>query len=206
MASGTNSIAIGPNSVASGENSSAMGNGAVASAYNAVAIGTSATASSANSVALGANSVADGSTLKQTAYNPGGSAAGLSPVGEVSVGSTGSERRITNVAAGSADTDAVNVSQLKGLSSEAHTYTDNVGKKAYAGVASAMAMESAPYIAGTWTYAAGVGYYQQQGAIAVSVRRTSDNNRWSLTGGVSATRNGGVGARMAVTGILGKAN
>ena len=38
-------------------------------------------------------------------------------ISEVSVGSAGKERRITNVAAGAMDTDAVNVSQLKGLSS-----------------------------------------------------------------------------------------
>ncbi len=56
--------------------------------------GTKATAT--NSVALGANSVADRSNT-------------------VSVGASGSERQVVNVAAGSADTDAVNVKQLKAM-------------------------------------------------------------------------------------------
>ncbi|GJH27309.1 YadA family autotransporter adhesin [Caballeronia novacaledonica] len=67
--------------------SSAMG-------ADSVAIGGAASASAANSVALGANSVANRPNT-------------------VSVGATGAERQITNVAAGTADTDAVNVSQLK---------------------------------------------------------------------------------------------
>ncbi|WP_309243947.1 YadA family autotransporter adhesin [Caballeronia sp. EK] len=67
--------------------SSAMG-------ADSVAIGGAASATAANSVALGANSVANRPNT-------------------VSVGATGAERQITNVAAGTADTDAVNVSQLK---------------------------------------------------------------------------------------------
>ncbi len=53
--------------------------------------------------------------LSLPAYNPNASAsiAGQTPVGEFSVGAQGMERRITNVAAGASDTDAVNVSQLK---------------------------------------------------------------------------------------------
>jgi autotransporter adhesin len=66
----------------------------VASGTDSVAIGGNAQASAQNSVALGANSVADRANT-------------------VSVGSTGAERQITNVAAGTADTDAVNVAQLK---------------------------------------------------------------------------------------------
>lgn len=180
-----------------------MGHAATASGTNSMAFGTNATASANDSIALGSNSVANGSTLGDAAYNPnGGKLAGINPVGEVSVGAAGAERRITNVAAGSAPTDAVNVSQLASVNDNAIS----IGKKAYGGVASAMAMESAPYIAGTWTYAVGAGYYQNEGALAVSVRRTADNNRWSLTGGVSGTRNGGMGARIAVTGILGRTN
>nr|WP_174949378.1 YadA-like family protein [Burkholderia lata] len=96
--------------------STAVGYNATASADNALALGREATASYAGSVALGANAVADGSTLGNAAYNPGsGTLAGTNPVGEVSVGSSGAERRLTNVAAGSGNTDAVNVSQLKSL-------------------------------------------------------------------------------------------
>ncbi|WP_445145147.1 YadA-like family protein [Dyella sp. Tek66A03] len=79
-----------------------------ATVAGATALGYEATASHANSVALGANSLADGSTLNTQAYLVGGTAGG-----EVSVGATGNTRRITNLAAGANDTDAVNVSQLK---------------------------------------------------------------------------------------------
>ncbi|MDR0246461.1 MAG: YadA-like family protein [Burkholderia sp.] len=96
--------------------STAVGYAATASADDALALGRQATASHAGSVALGANAVADGSTLGNAAYNAGtGTLAGTNPVGEVSIGGSGAERRITNVAAGSGDTDAVNVSQLKSL-------------------------------------------------------------------------------------------
>ena len=65
-----------------------------ATGAESVAIGGNAQSLAANSVALGSNSVADRANT-------------------VSVGSAGNERQITNVAAGTADTDAVNVAQLK---------------------------------------------------------------------------------------------
>jgi autotransporter adhesin len=80
--------------VASGSTSTAGGNGAVASGNNSTALGNAAVASADNSVAVGANSVADRSN-------------------SVSMGSAGHERQVTNVAAGTANTDAVNVGQLK---------------------------------------------------------------------------------------------
>ena len=85
-----------------------------ATGTNAVAIGGNAQATAANSVALGSNSKTT-ADLSAAGYNPGSTAlAGTASAanGEVSVGSAGAERRITNVAAGSAATDAVNVSQL----------------------------------------------------------------------------------------------
>lgn len=96
--------------------STAVGYAATASADDALALGRQATASHGGSVALGANAIADGATLGNAAYNPGtGTLAGTNPVGELSIGSSGAARRITNVAAGAGDTDAVNVSQLKSL-------------------------------------------------------------------------------------------
>ncbi|SAL51441.1 YadA domain-containing protein [Caballeronia terrestris] len=67
---------------------------ATATGQDALAIGGNAQASGNNAVALGANSVADRAD-------------------SVSVGAKGQERQVTNVKAGTADTDAVNVSQLK---------------------------------------------------------------------------------------------
>ncbi len=93
-------------------NESAVG----ANATGAVALGTGATASAANGVALGANSVAArGPTGPYTAI---GLAVPQSAAGEVSVGSVGAERQITNVAAGFATTDAVNVGQLAGVAAQ----------------------------------------------------------------------------------------
>ncbi|WP_175776294.1 YadA-like family protein [Burkholderia anthina] len=109
--------------------STAVGYAATASADNALAIGRETTASHAGSVALGANAIANGATLGNAAYNPGtGVLAGTNPVGEVSLGSSGAERRITNVAAGAEDTDAVNVSQLKALQSSVGDVSDRAVK------------------------------------------------------------------------------
>lgn len=72
-------------------------------ANGAIAIGAGATASHAGSIALGAGSVANGSTLGNSAYMVGGTAAA-----ELNVGA----RRITGVSAGANATDAVNVAQL----------------------------------------------------------------------------------------------
>jgi len=131
MASAADAIAIGGNATA-GANASASGAVAIgaqttASAANGVAIGNGASISSTGTdtnVAMGANSTADGSTLSASAYNPGSAIlAGISPVGEVSIGSSRKERRMTNVAAGANATDAVNVSQLTSLD----TKVDNQG-------------------------------------------------------------------------------
>ncbi|SEI25099.1 Head domain of trimeric autotransporter adhesin [Paraburkholderia hospita] len=113
LASGQDAIAIGGNAQANDTGAVSIGAGALADRSNSIAIGQNAQASAANSVALGANSSTT-ATLTTPAYQPGTTQlAGTTPVGEVSVGSTGNERRVTNVAAGAAETDAVNVSQLR---------------------------------------------------------------------------------------------
>ncbi|WP_245312635.1 YadA-like family protein, partial [Bradyrhizobium macuxiense] len=121
-ATGAESVAIGPQSVASGANAISMGNGSAASAANSVAIGAGAKATQANSLALGANATTT-ANLSDAAYTPivGQAVAGVA-TGEVSVGSSGAERRVTNVAAGAAPTDAVNVSQLQALASTSIRY------------------------------------------------------------------------------------
>ncbi|WP_267224033.1 YadA-like family protein [Dyella silvae] len=111
---GTDSIAIGPAANASATESMAQGLNAKATANQAVALGSGASATTALSVAIGANAVASATTLGTAGYNPGkGTLAAPTAYGELSVGDTGKERRITNVAAGLNNTDAVNVSQLK---------------------------------------------------------------------------------------------
>ncbi len=112
-AAGAEAVAVGPQASAAGANSVAVGNGASASA--------------GNSVALGAGSVA--SVGAQSGYTGAYGQAGASnSAGEVSVGSTGSERKITHVADGSDTYDATNVGQLKnGVNyaiDESKKYTD----------------------------------------------------------------------------------
>ncbi|MBL8577739.1 MAG: YadA-like family protein [Mesorhizobium sp.] len=114
-----NSIAIGNNAEtdASATSSIALGTGATvgANATGSIAIGAGAGVTAANSVAIGAGSQTT-AILSNPAYNPGlGAIAGSTAAGEFSVGNASIQRRVTNVAAGSASTDAVNVSQLEGL-------------------------------------------------------------------------------------------
>ncbi|MFC7369127.1 hypothetical protein ACFQO5_12100, partial [Vreelandella zhaodongensis] len=115
---GQRTVAIGSGASAPRNDSIALGTGAGATAVGSVAIGLNASSTHAGSVALGQGSVADGSTLGNDAYSPTGDqsdVAGINPGSEISVGSAGNERRITNVAAGSEETDAVNVSQLQAV-------------------------------------------------------------------------------------------
>jgi len=112
-AAGAEAVAVGPQASAAGANSVAVGNGASASA--------------GNSVALGAGSVAN--VGAQSGYTGAYGQTGASnSAGEVSVGSTGSERKITHVADGSDTYDATNVGQLKnGVNyaiDESKKYTD----------------------------------------------------------------------------------
>jgi len=114
-ASGIYSSVIGAYAVATGTLASAIGNRATASGSNASALGSYANASADNSTALGDYSTTT-ANLAAAGYNAGsGTLSGTASAanGEVSVGSAGKERRVTNVAAGSAATDAVNVSQLQ---------------------------------------------------------------------------------------------
>ena len=79
---------------------------------------------------------------------------------------------------------------------------DNVEKKANAGIAAAMALESAPYIPGKYTYAAGAAYHGGENAIGVTLRKTADNGRWSLTGGVAAASQGDPSVRIGISGVI----
>ncbi|KQP45709.1 hypothetical protein ASF31_06325 [Brevundimonas sp. Leaf280] len=87
---------------------------ATAQGQDGVAVGPEAQANADNSIALGAGSVAD--RAAQTDYAALGVTGLQSSVGSVSFGSAGAERQLTNVAAGTAATDAVNVAQLQGVS------------------------------------------------------------------------------------------
>nr|WP_151803790.1 YadA-like family protein [Acinetobacter bereziniae] len=91
---------------------------------DATSLGSGAKAAVTGSVALGSGSQAIRNVGNETAYLPVGTTiAGANAVGgEVSVGTIGRERRMTNVAAASQDTDAVNLSQLKAAQAAATTH------------------------------------------------------------------------------------
>ncbi|MBB5772899.1 autotransporter adhesin [Brevundimonas vesicularis] len=100
---------------------SALG-GALAGGLNSTAVGPAASASADNSVALGASSTATRGSL--AAYAALGLDTPQTSSGEVSIGAVGAERQLTNVAAGSAVTDAVNVGQLQGVSNDLQALAD----------------------------------------------------------------------------------
>ncbi|WP_418655362.1 YadA-like family protein, partial [Acinetobacter higginsii] len=79
---------------------------------------------------------------------------------------------------------------------------DDVEKKANAGIAAAMALEAAPYIAGKYTYSAGASYHGGENAVGVTLRKTADNGRWSITGGVAAASQGDPSVRIGISGVI----
>ena len=121
-----NVIAIGKGSSGGANSTIAIGQNASSTNQNSIAIGTNASAPAYNGVAIGSFSVAntEGGTVE--GYNANASRtdkyAGLTGavlkgnIGAVSIGSGGTmTRQIKNLAAGTADTDAVNVAQLKSV-------------------------------------------------------------------------------------------
>ncbi|MEN5174404.1 ESPR-type extended signal peptide-containing protein [Acinetobacter higginsii] len=79
---------------------------------------------------------------------------------------------------------------------------DDVKKMANAGVAAAMALETAPYISGKYTYAVGAAYHGGENAVGLTLRKTADNGRWSLTTGVAAASQGDPSFRVGLSGVF----
>ena len=132
-ASGKYSIAIGRDVTSSAEDAIAMGRNSQATANYALALGAEANASQASGVALGYSSTAN-TASGVAGYNPNTGHSDTytalsgktltSTLGAVSVGNATNTRQITGVAAGTADTDAVNVAQLKSVNL---AFTGNTG-------------------------------------------------------------------------------
>lgn len=223
-ATGIGSTAIGWNADAIANNTTALGNTAQANAVgstalgrqsnvnaaatNATAIGFLATVSAAatNSVAIGANSTA---TQANT----------------VSVGTVGGERRIVNVSAGTATTDAVNFGQLSAtntaLASETTNRTaadtalgariDNIAfnlndqvqsdrRDARAGTSAALAAAGMPQASdpGKTMIAGGVGYYRGRAALAIGASHRIANGSTIFKLGVTYDSSKTVGANGGV--------
>ncbi|MCO6506147.1 MAG: hypothetical protein J6570_03435, partial [Snodgrassella sp.] len=133
--------------------------------------------------------------------------------GAVSVGDTSKEeyRQITGVAAGTADTDAVNVAQLKGVDNQVskineyvNQLNDNihhVERRAYSGTAMAMALSGAylPSVgAGEQTVGIGVGAYRSYGAVGINYKAASKDGKITWGAGVSTT-----GKEAAINSVIG---
>lgn len=188
VASGDYSTATGVSAIAAGERSTAIGQGAHATATGSTAIGEGAQAVGQNAVALGSGSVADRDNT-------------------VSIGSVGSERQLTNVAAGVLDTDGVNMGQLKDARDWAARYMDEkasmlerridkVDRRAAAGSASAIAMANMPqpFAAGQNAVSAGLGTFNGQSALSVGVSAISASGRWQYRMSAAKGSDGSTGA------------
>ncbi|WP_370578441.1 ESPR-type extended signal peptide-containing protein [Snodgrassella alvi] len=220
VAQGVDSVAIGGASMASGTSAVAIGDSASASSANGVALGSQAKVTQSGGVALGSGSVANTAAGKEgyipvTATQQQAEAirATKSTEGAVSVGdaSKGVYRQITGVAAGTADTDAVNVAQLKGVNNQVsmineyvNQLNDNihhVERRAYSGTALAMALSGAylPSLnGGEQTVGVGVGAYRGYGAVGLNYKAASKNGKVTWGAGVSTT-----GKETAVNSVLG---
>ena len=118
-----NAYVVGNNSTASADGAMILGSSASVTGKNGVALGNNTKVANENAVAIGNGSetaaavVTPSATINGVAHN----FAGVNPASTVSVGKAGSERTITNVAAGrisATSTDAINGSQLYAVTSE----------------------------------------------------------------------------------------
>ncbi len=225
VVAGKHSGAIGDPSTVKADNSYSVGNNnqfTDATQTDVFGVGNNITVTESNSVALGSNSAISAGTHAGTqAKKSDGTAgitttagatgtvkgfAGQTAVGAVSVGASGAERRIQNVAAGevsATSTDAVNGSQLYKATQSIANATNELDhrihqneNKANAGISSAMAMASMPqaYIPGRSMVTGGIATHNGQGAVAVGLSKLSDNGQWVFKINGSADTQGHVGA------------
>lgn len=225
VVTGKHSGAIGDPSTVKADNSYSVGNNnqfTDATQTDVFGVGNNITVTESNSVALGSNSAisagthagtqakkSDGTAGTTTTAGATGTVkgfAGQTAVGAVSVGASGAERRIQNVAAGevsATSTDAVNGSQLykatQGIANATNELDHRIHQnenKANAGISSAMAMASMPqaYIPGRSMVTGGIATHNGQGAVAVGLSKLSDNGQWVFKINGSADTQGHVGA------------
>ena len=179
---------------------------------NSVYLGNASTATKDK----GKNLKSDGTAGNTTSAGATGTVkgfAGATAYGAVSVGASGEERRIQNVAAGeisATSTDAINGSQLyavaKGVTNLAGQVNNlegkvnKMGKRADAGTASAIATANLlqSYRPGLSAATAAVGQYRGQSAVAVGYSRLSDNGKYGVKLSLGANTQGNVGAGAGV--------
>ncbi|SFE00003.1 Head domain of trimeric autotransporter adhesin, partial [Variovorax sp. NFACC26] len=220
-------VAIGNGNKAIGQGSVALGNGSTAGAVGkagGVAIGDAATASAnAGDVALGSGSVT--TTVVGTASTVVGGTtykfAGTTPTSTVSVGAPGTERTITNVAAGrisDTSTDAINGSQLYGTNQQVTKNTTDIANiNAGAGIKYFHANSTQPDSQALGTDSVAIGpnaVANNAGAVALGSGSTTDvavgtastvingtTYNFAGTGPTSTVSVGAVGAERTITNV-----
>ena len=174
------------NSIAIGSNTTVLNDGGVALGNNAAV-----TPNATNSVALGQNSLANEADT-------------------VSVGSSGSERRITNTADPVNDMDAVNLRTLRNfLGNDGATKQDikrlddrinKLQKRSFGGTALALAMTGSPPQDGhDASFSVGTAMFESQGAIAASLQLRNVGNNAIINLGAGLTTARDVGVRASIT-------
>lgn len=224
QATGNGAIAQGSNAKATGNYSTAMGAYTDASASFGVALGTNSKSTRESGISTGVSGyVPEGTTISDEEKS---SATWTSTMGEASVGYTidGNKgtRQVTHVAAGSQDTDAVNVAQLKAVNAnvsadmqqldqrfenrfneQAHQFNnriDKVEKDAQAGIAMAIATAGLPqaYLPGKSMFAVGAGTYRGEQGYAMGVSHITDDGHWVLKATGSGNSQGHFGGSVGV--------
>ena len=224
--SGLNSIAFGTGSQATQSGSIAVGFNSSSTGLNSIAIGTGATATGSVAVGAGASAANGGAAYGDgavatgslsTAVGPGASATAANSVAigsgstntaanTVSFGSAGNERRLTNVAAGISQTDAVNVGQLQsvaaGFQSQLgglQTQINDTRTEARGGVALALAASGLRYDdrPGKLSMAGAFGNFKGESGLAFGLGYAA-TNRLRFNASVS-----GVPSQGSVGGVVG---
>lgn len=224
QAIGNCSTAVGAHTQATGNYSTAMGAYTDASASFGVALGTNSKSTRESGTRTGVSGyVPEGTTISDEEKS---SATWTSTMGEASVGYTidGNKgtRQVTHVAAGSQDTDAVNVAQLKAVNAnvsadmqqldqrfenrfneQAHQFNnriDKVEKDAQAGIAMAIATAGLPqaYLPGKSMFAVGAGTYRGEQGYAMGVSHITDDGHWVLKATGSGNSQGHFGGSVGV--------
>lgn len=186
--SGRQSIGLGINNNITGRNSGAIGNNNNVSGNNTYVLGNNVTTAANNSVVLG-----QGSTSNRD--------------NTVSVGAVGAERQITNVAAGTQDTDAINVVQMRQANAAINSRVDALNRnmsefedETHAAVASSLAIASLPQPteAGYSMLSVGAGTWENKQGFAVGVSGITENNKFIYKAAATTNTEGDFGGGAAV--------
>ncbi len=193
----SNSLVMGDkNTLVNRKNVISLGNQNTVTADEAVAIGNGTTVKAVGGVAIGVDSVADRAAGSKGAFAPdtipeGEESTWTSTAGAFSVGEEGkTTRQITNVAAGSKATDAVNVAQLFATNQQVAQNAQSINKlgnrinKVGAGAAALAALHPLDFDPDDkWDFAAGYGNYNGENAAAVGAYyRPNEDTMFSVGG------------------------